>query len=214
MGSADKKNAAIFILGCAIAGSAVYWALEAALPLTPVRPGHELAVFCGFFLVPLGILLATKRSPGLGRFDRGFFEGLGLYLLFLVPLLFLIPSHREFFGGYRMAPVTAVPWAVLVFLQVSSVDFFTKRIVQLEVWRSWGKGWGLAAQFAAWSGAHVVEYLWLRDLAGPAGAILFLGTTGALTGLLYLRTRNVLGMMVGHWVLNLLLAAAAVIYLG
>jgi membrane protease YdiL (CAAX protease family) len=56
--------------------------------------------------------------------------------------------------------------------------------------------------------------MWLRDIAGPAGAVLLLGIAGALTGLLYLRTRNVLGMMAGHWLLNLLLAAAAVIYMG
>jgi hypothetical protein len=214
MESADKKKTAVLILACVIFGGTVYLALEAALPLTPLKPGHELAVFCGFFLVPLGILLATKRKPELGKFDRGFLAGLGLYMLFLVPLLFLIPLHPEFFGGYRMSPAAAVRWAVLTFIQVSTVDFFTKRIVQLEVWRAWGEGWGLAAQFAAWSGAHVVEYMWLKDLAGPAGAILFLGITGALTGLLYLRTKNVLGMMTGHWVLNLLLAAAAVIYLG
>jgi len=210
----DKKKTATFILSCATVGGAVYLALEAALPLSPLKRGHELAVFCGFFLTPLAILLATKRKPELGKFDRGFFEGLGLYMLFLVPLLFLIPLNKEFFWGYRMAPATAVIWAFYTFIQVSSVDFFTKRIVQLEVWQAWGKSWGLAAQFAAWSGAHVIEYMWLKDLAGPAGAILFLGTTGALTGLLYLRTKNVLGMMVGHWLLNLILAGVAVIFFG
>jgi len=210
----NKKKTAIFILSCVIAGAAVYFTLETALPLTPLRPGHELAVFCGFFLVPLGMLLATKRTPELGRFDRGFFEGIGLYMLLLLPLLLLIPSHREFFGNYRMAPAAVVPWALLTLVQVSSVDFFTKRIVQLEVWRAWGEGWGLAAQFLAWSGAHVIEYMWLRDLTGPAGAVLFLGISGALTGLLYIRTKNVLGMMVGHWMLNLILAGSAVIYLG
>jgi hypothetical protein len=210
----NPRRTAIFILACTIAGGAAYWALEAGLPLTPLKRGHELAVFCGFFLVPLGILWATGRKLQLGSFDRGLLEGIGLYMLFLVPLLFLIPLNKEFFSGYRMAPATAALWAFYTFIQVSSVDFFTKRIVQLEVWQAWGKSWGLAAQFAAWSGAHVVEYMWLKDLTGPAGAILFLGTTGALTGLLYLRTKNVLGMMVGHWLLNLILAGAAVIYLG
>ena len=121
-------------------------------------------------------------------------------MLFCVPLLFLIPLHREYFSWYRMAPAAAAWWAFLTLIQVSSVDFFTKRIVQL------------AAQFAAWCGAHVVEYMWLKDLTGPAGAVLFLGITGALTGLLYLRTKNVLGMMAGHWFLNIAIAISAVAY--
>ena len=40
MESADKNKTATFILGCVIFGGAVYWALEAALPLTPLKPGH------------------------------------------------------------------------------------------------------------------------------------------------------------------------------
>jgi len=210
----DRRKTAIFVLACAILGGAAFWALELALPRTPLAPGHEVAVFVGFFLVPLAILLFKGRKVRLGGLDRGFLMGFGLYMCFLVPLLFLIPAHPAFFGRYRMEPAAAVAWALLTLIQVSSVDFFTKRIVQLEVEGAWGAGWGMAAQFAAWSIGHVPEYLWLSALAGPAGAVLFLGITGALTGLLYHRTKNVLGMMVGHWLLNLILAGAALIYLG
>lgn len=213
-GANGKRQAAKFIFACVVLGGASYFALEIILPHTPLKPGHEAAVFCGFTLIPLAVLLMTGRRPRLGKLDRGFFEGVGLYMLFLAPLLFLIPSHPQYFSGYRMAPAAAASWAILTFLQVSSVDFFTKRIVQLEVWEAWGPAWGMAAQFCAWCGAHMLEYMWLKDLTGPAGAVLFLGITGALTGLLYYRTRNVLGMMAGHWLLNVLLAVAAVIYLG
>lgn len=209
----SKRNAVTFILACMILGGAAFLALELTLPLTPLAPGHEIAVFSGFFLVPLAILLYTKRKPELGKLDLGFFFGILLYMLFAIPLLLLIPSHTQYFSAYRMAPAAAVVWALLTFIQVASVDFFTKRIIQLEVWNAWGAGWGMVAQFAVWSAGHVPEYLWLKDLAGPAGAVLFLGVTGALTGLLYYRTRNVLGMMAGHWLLNVLVAAASVLYL-
>jgi hypothetical protein len=212
-GRLDKGKAARFLLACILLGGGTFASLELALPLTPLAPGHEIAVFAGFFLVPFAILLYTKRKPQLGKLDTGFFYGILLYMLFSIPLLLLIPSHTQYFSAYRMAPAAAALWGLLTFIQVSSVDFFTKRIIQLEVWNAWGAGWGMAAQFAAWSVGHVPEYMWLKDLAGPAGAVLFLGFTGALTGLLYYRTRNVLGMMAGHWLLNVLLAAAAVLYL-
>ena len=203
---------AAFIAACTLSGGAVYVALEAGLLPAPFMVGHELAVVGGFFLVPLGILLATGRKLRLGRLDRGFFEGIGLYMLFLVPLLLLIPLYPDFFSAYMMVPAAVVPWAILTLMQVSTVDFFTKRIVQLEVEKRWGPGTGMLAQFAAWCGAHVIEYMWLKDIAGPAGAILFLGITGAVSGAVFWRTKNVLGMMAGHWILNLVLAAAAIAY--
>ena len=203
----------MFIVSCTALGALVYLALEYGLPLTPLRPGaHELAVFLGFLVVPLCVLVLTRRRPELGGLDRGFFAGIGLYLLFTIPLLMLIPGNPGFFKGYRMAAPAMASWAFLTLLQVPTIDFFTKRIVQLEATRSWGAGKGMLVQFVAWCGAHIVEYGWLKELAGPAGAVLFLGVTGALTGALYWRTKNVAGMMAGHWILNLVLAAAAVVY--
>jgi hypothetical protein len=209
------KDPVRFIVVCLILGGAAYLALEYGLPLTPYGHGsHQLAVFVGFLAVPFTVLLFTRRKPKLGGLDRGFLAGIGMYLLFLLPLLALIPSNPDYFRGFRMmAPVFAA-WAFLTLIQVSSVDFFTKRIVQLEVEKLWGPGRGMLAQFAVWCGAHVIEYGWLKDIAGPVGAILFLGVTGAVTGAVYWRTKNVLGMMAGHWLLNLLLAGVAIMYYG
>ena len=207
------KHPVSFIGVCLVLGGAAYLALDYGLPLTPYGHGsHQFAVFVGFLAVPFTVLLQTGRKAELGGLDRGFLAGIGMYLLFLLPLLALIPSNPEYFRGYaQMGPVLGA-WAFLTLVQVTSVDFFTKRIVQFEVERAWGPSRAMAAQFAAWCGAHVIEYLWLKDIATPAGAILFLGITGAASGAVYWKTRNVLGMMAGHWVLNLLLAAAALLY--
>jgi hypothetical protein len=211
--SISLKHPAAFIGVCLLLGGGAYLALDYGLPLTPFGHGsHEFAVFVGFLAVPFTILLQTQRKPELGGLDRGFLAGIGMYLLFLLPLLALIPSNPEYFRGYRMAAPALAAWAFLTLIQVSSVDFFTKRIVQLEVENLWGPAKGMAAQFLAWCGAHVIEYMWLKDIAGPAGAVLFLGITGAVSGVVYWKTKNVLGMMAGHWILNLLLAAAAVAY--
>ncbi|MBM4249366.1 MAG: CPBP family intramembrane metalloprotease [Euryarchaeota archaeon] len=202
-----------FIGACLLLGGGAYLALDYGLPLTPFgRGAHQLAVFIGFLAVPFTILLFTRRSPELGGLDRGFLAGIGTYLLFLLPLLALVPMNPEHFRWYRTAAPGLSGWAFFTLIQVASVDFFTKRIVQLEVERAGGPAWGILAQFLAWAGAHVLEYGWLKDLAGPAGAVLFLGLTGAVTGLVYWRTKNVLGMMAGHWILNLLLVAAALAY--
>ena len=202
-----------FILACLLLGGGAYLALEYGLPYTSFGTGaHQLAVFIGFLAIPFTILLQTRRQPELGGLDKGFLAGIGIYIAFAIPLLFLIPANPAYFKGYNMAAWAFARWAFLTLIQVSSVDFFTKRIVQLEVERFWGPGKGMLVQFAVWCGAHVIEYAWLKDIAGPAGAVLFLGMTGAVTGAVYWKTKNVLGMMVGHWALNLVLAAAAVLY--
>lgn len=207
------KGPVPFIAGCLVLGGVTYLALELSLPLTPFGKGaHQLAVALGFLVVPLAMLRLSGRRPELGGVDRGFLAGVGLYMLFLSPLLLLVPANPQYFRGYRMEATAFLAWALLTLLQVGSVDFFTKRIVQLESERAWGAGKGMALQFLTWAGAHVLEYGWLKDLAGPAGAALFLGLTGAATGLVYWRTKNVTGMMAGHWLLNLGMAAAAVIY--
>jgi len=207
------KHPVSFIGVCLLLGGGAYLALEYGLPLTSFGHGaHQLAVFVGFLAVPFTILLLSRRKPELGGLDRRFLAGIGMYLLFLLPLLALVPTNPDYFKGYRMSPPAYVVWGFLTLIQVASVDFFTKRIVQLEVGTAWGAGKGMLAQFTAWCGAHVIEYVWLKDLAGPAGAVLFLGITGAVSGVVYWKTKNVLGMMVGHWVLNLVLAGVAILY--
>ncbi len=211
--SRGLKGPVGFIFACLLLGGGAYLALELGLPLTPFSNGsHQLAVFIGFLAVPFTVLLHTRRKPKLGGLDRGFLAGIGMYLLFLLPLLALVPTNPDYFRNYRMPAPAFAAWAFFTLIQVASVDFFTKRIVQLEVETSWGPGKGMLAQFLAWAGAHIIEYFWLKDIAGPAGAILFLGVTGAASGVVYWRTKNVLGMMAGHWILNILLAATAVLY--
>lgn len=211
--SRGLKGPVGFIGTCLLLGGGAYFALEYGLPLTPFGNGaHQLAVFVGFLAVPFTVLLYTRRKPELGGFDRRFLIGIGMYLVILLPLLLLLPANESYFRGYRMAAGALAGWLFLTLIQVASVDFFTKRIVQFELEKLWGPGKAMMAQFAAWSGAHVIEYGWLKELAGPAGAILFLGVTGAVTGAVYWKTKNVLGMMAGHWVLNILLMLAALAY--
>lgn len=211
--SRGLKHPVAFIGVCILLGGGAYLALEYGLPRTPFGTGsHQLAVFIGFLAVPFTVLLHTRRKPELGGLDRGFLAGIGMYIAFAMPLLLLVPANPAYFRGYHMAAPAFAAWAFLTLIQVSSVDLFTKRIVQLEIERLWGPGKGMLAQFAVWCGAHVIEYAWLKEIAGPAGAVLFLGVTGAVSGFVYWKTKNVLGMMVGHWVLNLVLAAAALLY--
>ena len=212
---ARRREAARLILISSVAGTAVYACVELGLPTVGIRRGaHELAVFFGFSITPLLTLLLSGRRPGLGGVDRGFAEGAGIYLLFLIPILPLITSRRTHFEGYLMEPAEAALWALLTLIQVTSVDFFTRRVVQLEVERAWGPATGVVAGFAAWSTGHIIEFGWLKELMGPPGALLFLGLTGALTGLVYHRTGNALGLMTGHFLLNVLVAAASAAILG
>ncbi len=211
----SRMGAAALVITCSLSGAAVFFCAGPALvALGLSRGAHELAVFAGFFLAPMLVIVLSGRRAELGGLDRGFFEGVGAYVLLIAPLIPLIPLNRVYFESYRMGAGEAASWAFLTLLQVSTIDFFTRRVVQLELERAWGPGWGLLAGFAAWAGGHVLEYLWLRELMTPPGAALFLGLAGALTGLVYWRTKNALGLMAGHFLLNALVAALSIILLG
>lgn len=202
-----KSRKGAFLLLASAASIAVFAALEYALPLAGIGPwAHPLAVFTGFTLVPLIALFSNPKSKIQDpKLNRAFTAGIALYLLFFLWLAVLIPRNPSFFREFAPEDAETAAWLVRTWLQVTSVDFFTKALVQREAARLWGIRAGLALQFAAWMAGHIPEFHWLSPLAGPAFAVAFLAATGALTGLVYARWPNVAGQMAGHWWMNVML---------
>ncbi len=179
-------------------------------------PGSA-AVGVPFLFVPL-LYLAGRRLPlRLGGFGRPFLLSAASYAPFAAWAALAAPGSEWFYRSLA-ATVTTFPavvfWAADTFLHVGAVDYFTKRVVQLEAELRFGAHKALALQTVAWSLGHVVEWLWLRLLLGEAGAALFLVSAGVVTGLAYARWKNAAGLMTGHFLVNLTAAAYSVALFG
>lgn len=169
----------------------------------PYIYSHQVAVFIAFLLVPMLALRKLKRPMALGKIDIGFAYGLLAYLLLYLWVIAYYPSNPQFFDQFRLQGIDMLVANLFIAMNVMPVDFFTKRMVQYELQVLWGVKIAFVIQQMVWLLVHIPEFFWLLDLMGAAGALLFLLGSGALTGAIYARTKNVLGLMLGHWLLNL-----------
>jgi hypothetical protein len=197
------------LVAAAVVAYAAFFLAERAL-------GRELpgAIKVGipFLALPLAALWAWGERLELGRVDRTFLWSVAAYAPFAAWTFFLVRASPTYLPGLALEVATvplALDWALRNFLHVGAIDFFTKRIVQREAALRWGAWPGFGVQVAAWSAGHVVEWTWLREMGGDVDAAVFLVSAGIVTGLAYLRWRNVAGLMVGHFLVNVALAAAA-----
>jgi hypothetical protein len=112
--------------------------------------------------------------------------------------------NPEFFDVFNVKGWDFILYNILIVMNVMPVDFFSKRIIQAEIAKGFGEMNGMFVQMGAWMLGHVYELFWLKDLMGCAGTLLFIAVSGVITGFVYSKTKNVLGFMIGHWMLNLL----------
>lgn len=167
---------------------------------------QPLLVFISFFIMPAILLCILKKPIAVGRFDKTFLLSMSAYIVLLLWVLLYYPSKKDFFSEYRIRDWAFVSWLFFTALNVMPVDFFTKRIIQFEVTREFGETAGLFVQNIVWVVGHVYEIFWLDELMGLEGAALFIIFSGFLTGLVYAKTKNTLGLMFGHWLMNLAVA--------
>jgi len=77
--------------------------------------------------------------------------------------------------------------------------------VQRSLAERFGSIYGFLGQFLFWIAIHVPEYYVSLSLMGNVGSLFFIVSSGLLTGYVYLKSGNVLGLMTGHALLNILL---------
>lgn len=164
---------------------------------------HQISVFVSFLIVPAMILMFMKKPLKVGKIDKGFVYGILIYLFFFLWVISYYFFNPEFFDAFNVKGKEFLLYNVLIIMNVTPVDFFTKRIVQLEIMKGFGEWWGMYAQIIVWMIGHVYELFWLKNLMGIGGALLFIIVSGIITGFVYSKTKNVLGFMFGHWLLNL-----------
>ncbi|MDD5502987.1 MAG: hypothetical protein PHH26_05960 [Candidatus Thermoplasmatota archaeon] len=176
--------------------------------------GHSIAVFAGFFAAPVIVLLVTKQKKIFGEF-KGWFWTLSAYdilLFWVLAYYFVAPEKFAFLKFENLWSAQFLLWNIFTAMNVMPVDYFSKRIVQHETEAIFGAKIALALQVAVWCAAHVPEFLWLNGIMGNIGAGVFILFSGIATGLAYWKTKNVWGMMLGHWALNMGIALVANIF--
>ncbi len=169
--------------------------------------GHRYRVIISFFLVPVLILIFTKERLNLGKINKFFFLSIFIYFVFFLWIIVYYPSNKDFFSGFNFTNKSIsfiIFWNITIFLHVSTIDFFTKRIVQFKATQVFGEIKGLEIQVLVWMIAHIKEFFWLNDLMENLGCLIFLFVSGIITGIIYMKTRDIIGLMVGHWLLNFL----------
>ena len=163
---------------------------------------HQVSVFISFMMIPIIVLVLIKKPLRLGKIDKGFVYGILVYLFFFFWIISYYFFNPEFFDVFNVKGWNFVLYNILIIMNVMPVDFFSKRIIQSEIAKGFGERSGMFVQIIAWMLGHVYELFWLKDLMGCAGALLFIAGSGVITGFVYSKTKNVLGFMIGHWMLN------------
>ena len=197
---------------CAL-GGVVYLALALAARDVP----DSVKIGVPFLALPAAFIIARGKRLAVGRLDLTLLYSAAVYAPFAVIAAVAAPGARWFYAPLALAvagPAGAAWWAADTFFHVGAVDFFSKRVVQSEAEVRFGPARALLIQLFVWSGAHAIEWLWLRQLFGDLGAAAYLVAAGIITGLAYIRWRNVLGLMIGHFLVNVCAAAAAVTLYG
>jgi hypothetical protein len=149
--------------------------------------------------------MAPKWKFDLGTFDKGFLITLAVYLMFGVWIMAYYSVSPLYFKRFDLGSWEYLSYVVLVALYVMPVDFLTRRVIQHEMGATFGTWNGYWAGTVAWMVGHVLEVIWLSELMGPAGSTTFVVISGLVTGWMYVRYKNVLALMTGHWAINIMI---------
>ncbi|MBN1330511.1 MAG: hypothetical protein JXA54_13640 [Candidatus Heimdallarchaeota archaeon] len=123
-------------------------------------------------------------------------------------LIYFIPSPIDWF------------WQIFfVTLNVIMFEYYSKSFIQIQFTEAKGsftilrkriefqkgKMLGFCLQYFVWIGGHWLEMSWLPDYLGIKNAMVFIIVSGFLTGYTVYKTENIIGVMLGHVLLNVFL---------
>jgi len=193
-------------------GAALYVLIGAAAEAAAVSVPDSVQVGVPFLLAPMLVLWWSGEPWALGGLDRTLVYSAAVYGPFVLWLTLGIPTSPETYAPGAAALLSGIGvawWLADTFFHVGAVDYITKRVVQAESAPLFGERNAIMLSIIAWSLGHIVEWLWLRSALGDIGAAAFLVAAGVATAFAYARWKNVLGLMVGHFLLNVAVAAVA-----
>ncbi len=156
---------------------------------------HATLFFAAFFVLPILVIKLSGEDLKLYSNIQGFTTNLATYVLLSPVLILLFDSHL----GTLLDPISLT----LTAMNVSAVDFFVHRIYQLP-FEELGKEIGILTATAAWFVFHIPEALYLSEFSRYSFPFMLI--TGILFALVYSKTKDVTGLMVGHVLLNVIIS--------
>lgn len=204
----QRKDTFLFVLGSCIIGMIAWMVIDSFLgPIAGKFNARAVATFVAFLFIPLIILALTGKGLELGRPDLGLVLSIIIYQLFAVWLIAYYLVNPGYFKDYVVFGADHLLFLALTAFYVPAVDFFVRRVVHLEIENITNERTGLVIGILAWVLGHGLEIVWLSELMNPIGSVLFIVSSGTVTSLLFMRYKNIVGLMVGHWVLNLVVTS-------
>ena len=129
----------------------------------------------------------------------------GNFIYFVAGLVFV--KERIFFAGWPYySPLETFVNLAMIGVMAAITDYWTRGFVLLHLSKRYNEFVGILGQNVCWFILHFYEIELLAPYIGWGGAILmtlFLGITGDLVAL---KTKNLYGLMMGHLLLNVMVA--------
>jgi hypothetical protein len=167
---------------------------------------------CVYVLIPFGWAWGYKKVPwkdfGLTRkkFVQSLILGIAVYSIALVAFLLLL-GNPEFDKHFRwgmdyplsewLLTLALVSWMAFV------TDLWTRGFVLMQLAKHQSPAFGILAQNITWLGVHIYEILLLGPSMGILGALGLTLVLGVLGDVVALKTKNIIGLGIGHIFLNL-----------
>jgi len=132
----------------------------------------------------------------------------GMMIYVVVGFIFL--KYQIFFGGWRHRSWNTL-WIIFMFVGImaSVTDFWTRGFILLEIERKEGEKAAIFYQNLTWFVIHIYEIDLLIPYIGLVGAIIMTLFLGIVGDIIALRTKSIIGLMLGHIALNLMVILAA-----
>ena len=212
-------NAVLGVLGITVLGIFSQWLpfiiLKVPLPENQIAATTITTFWQTLALVVVPYVWAVKRLDmsladlGLSRQKLGLniLLGCGLYLIALAAFVHcsegrMMANHAVRQGGFGEASALVVLMGIIA----AGTDMTTRGFILLSLARYSHVVFAIFVQNLIWFLGHIHEIRLLSDCLGVGMATVLTLTLGIVGDMIVLRTRNVIGLAIAHFLLNVVLA--------
>ncbi|HUT80853.1 MAG TPA: hypothetical protein VMZ29_06600 [Candidatus Bathyarchaeia archaeon] len=166
----------------------------------------------------LGTKTGFTKKKVISSILQGILMHAGIFFPWVVISQKYIPGVQHLI--YFIANPTDWFWQIFfVTLNVIMFEYYSKSFIQIQLAEAKGsftilkkkiefqkeKMLGFCLQYIVWIGGHWLEMSWLPDYLGIKNAMFFIIVSGLLTGYTVYKTENIIGVTLGHVLLNVFL---------